>query len=67
MQNNKKELDEFEQKLTEQLKILHECQQKNQIDSCLKCPHIIGCEVRKTYVIAVYNSMSKGDTGGFEF
>jgi len=67
MQTDKKELDQFEKKLEEQIIALHECQQKHQVDSCLKCPHIIGCEMRKTYVIAVYNSMSKGDTGGFEF
>ncbi len=67
MQNNTKELDEFEKKLEEQIINLHECQQKHQVDSCLKCFHVIGCEVRKTYVSAVYNSMSKGATGGFEF
>ena len=67
MQNRTKELDEFEKKLVEQITVLHDCQKEHKVDSCLKCSHIIGCEVRKTYVLSVYNSMSKGDTGGFEF
>ncbi len=67
MLHDKKELDEFEKKLEEQIITLHECQQKQQVDSCLKCTHVIGCETRKAYVDAVYNSMSKGATGGFEF
>ena len=67
MQNDKKELDQFEKKLEEQILTIYECQKKHQLDSCLKCPNLIGCEVRQAYVIAVYNSMSKGSTGGFEF
>jgi hypothetical protein len=57
----------FEQKLDKELKNLEDCQKKHQVKSCSDCEHYIGCEVRKNYVNAVYNSMSKGATGGFEF
>ncbi len=57
----------FEQKLQEQTKSLKNCQEQKQVVSCLKCDKIIGCDTRKSYVNAVYNSMSKGQGGGFEF
>ena len=57
----------YEQKLDIEIKRLQECQVEHQVKSCKDCEHYIGCDVRKTYVNAVYNSMSKGDTGGFEF
>ncbi len=67
MPTDKKELDQFEKKLEEQILTISECQKKHQLNSCLKCSQLIGCKVRQAYVIAVYNSMSKGSTGGFEF
>ena len=63
----KKELDEFELALKEELKVLQECQNSKDLDSCLKCDKIIGCETRNNYIKAVYKSMNKGITGGFEF
>ena len=63
----KKELDEFELALKEELKVLQECQNSKNLDSCLKCDKIIGCETRGNYVKVVYMSMNKGVTGGFEF
>ena len=59
--------DIYEQRLDIEIKKLQECQSKHQVKSCKECEHYIGCDVRKDYVNAVYNSMSKGDTGGFEF
>jgi len=59
--------DIFEKKLDEELKKLQECQKNHQVKSCSDCEHYIGCDIRKEYVDAVYNSMSKGATGGFEF
>ena len=64
---DKKELDKYEQALEEQLSILKECQQKRNIDSCMKCQELIECKTREEYVKAVYMSMNKGVTGGFEF
>ncbi len=67
MQESKEELDIYEQRLQEELKKLQECQNSNEVDSCMKCEKIIGCEVRSRYVKAVYESMNKGAGGGFEF
>ena len=68
MENKKnKELDKYEQALEEQLVILKNCQSEKNIDSCMKCEKIIECEIRNEYVKAVYMSMNKGVTGGFEF
>lgn len=61
------EKDRFEIYLDEMIEKLQQCQQKQNVESCSKCEHFLGCELRKEYVNAVYNSMSKGDTGGFEF
>jgi hypothetical protein len=61
------ELDEFELKLNEKLEKLKKCQEENQLNSCLKCSKILECSVREEYVSAVYESMNKGQDGGFEF
>ncbi|MDX9813087.1 MAG: hypothetical protein WC144_02295 [Sulfurimonas sp.] len=60
-------MDEFELKLDEMLKKLHECQNSKNLTSCLGCEKLLDCELRDEYIKAVYDSMSKGDTGGFEF
>ena len=62
-----KEIDLFLQKLQEQKEILQNCQKQHKVKSCMLCKDIIGCETRKSYVNAVYQSMSKGKSGGFEF
>jgi hypothetical protein len=67
MKESKEQLDIYEQRLQEELKKLQECQSSNKLDSCMKCEKIIGCEVRADYVKAVYESMNKGASGGFEF
>lgn len=61
------EKDRFEIYLDEMIEKLHKCQEEHSLESCSKCEHYLKCELRKEYVNAVYNSMSKGDTGGFEF
>ena len=60
-------LDEWELKLEGKLKELQECQASKDISDCLKCDLTFDCEMRKAYVVAVYESMSKGAGGGFEF
>ncbi|MBA1432455.1 MAG: hypothetical protein FAF04_02400 [Epsilonproteobacteria bacterium] len=62
-----KEKDKFELYLDEMIKKVQACQSEKNHQSCSKCERYIGCELRDEYVKAVYNSMSKGDTGGFEF
>ena len=61
------ELDKFEIHLNEMITKLHNCQNEKNMKTCSDCEHYFSCELRTDYVKAVYNSMSKGDTGGFEF
>ena len=61
------ELDKFELHLNEMILKIQKCQQDNSLASCSVCEHYISCELRTDYVKSVYNSMSKGETGGFEF
>jgi len=67
MQTTNAELDKFELHLKEMIKKLQDCQNEKQMVSCSKCEFYFSCEIRTDYVKAVYNSMSKGETGGFEF
>ena len=65
--SEEKILDEWELKLEEQLKVLQSCQNNKGFNSCNPCEQFFECELRKKYVIAVYESMNKGSGGGFEF
>ena len=60
-------LDEWELKLEKMLVELKNCQESNNLKSCTPCSVFFECELRKKYVIAVYESMNKGSGGGFEF
>ena len=46
---------------------LKTCQESNNLKSCMQCTSFLDCNLRKQYVLSVYNSMNKGNTGGFEF
>ena len=46
---------------------LKNCQKSNNLKSCIPCTSFLDCNLRKQYVLEVYNSMNKGNTGGFEF
>ena len=59
--------DKFELHLDEMIVKIQNCQKEKNLNSCSICEHYLSCELRTDYVKAVYNSMSKGDTGGFEF
>jgi hypothetical protein len=58
---------EYEVRLDDAKRLLSECQLDKLIDSCLNCSEVIGCPIRTQYVRAVFESMSKGETGGFDF
>jgi len=60
-------MDKFEVHLDEMIVKLQECQVQKNMKSCSDCKHYLSCELRGEYIKSVYNSMSKGDTGGFEF
>lgn len=57
----------WEERRVEAQKALQECQQKLGLSSCLTCEQLLECSVRDGYVKAVYEAMSKGQGGGFEF
>ena len=61
------EKDKWELALDKKLEELKECQKKQEVKSCLDCSKTFECEIRDSYVKAVYESMNKGSGGGFEF
>lgn len=67
MSSNEKTPDEWELKLEEKLQVLKGCQEEKNFNGCEDCEAFFECEIRKTYVVAVYESMNKGSSGGFEF
>ena len=64
---NSQEKDEWDEKLEVKIEELKSCQISNNLESCNPCEKFFDCELRKKYVIAVYESMNKGSGGGFEF
>ena len=60
-------IDEWDIKLDKKLVELKSCQDTNNLKSCTPCGKFFECELRKKYIIAVYESMNKGAGGGFEF
>lgn len=59
--------DKFEQHLDDMILKIESCQRDKELNSCSICEFYLACGLRSDYVKSVYNSMSKGDTGGFEF
>jgi len=60
-------LDEWQIALKQKRVELEKCQNEHQLNSCLKCEKLLDCTLRDAYIKAVYDSMSKGKGGGFEF
>jgi len=60
-------LDEWKIVLTQKKHELETCQAEHLVKSCMRCEKLLECEVRDAYIKAVYDSMSKGTGGGFEF
>ena len=56
-----------EAKLDHAKEQLENCQRTKEVESCFVCPLLIGCPTRAQYVRSVYESMSKGEVGGFDF
>lgn len=67
MPENERERDVYEQRLDAMLEKLQSCQSDQNVYSCSLCEKFLKCDIRNAYVGAVYDSMSKGETGGFEF
>ena len=60
-------MEQWDIALEEKTKELKTCQQEKGLKSCLGCEEVNNCDIRDSYVKAVYESMSKGVGGGFEF
>ena len=60
-------IDEWQISLINQKSTLEECQKNRHIKSCMNCEKLLECDIRDGYIKAVYDSMSKGEGGGFEF
>ena len=67
MGSAEKSLDRWEAAREEARKKLQACQREHSLASCMACEKILGCQIRAEYVKKVYESMSKGQGGGFEF
>jgi hypothetical protein len=61
------ELDQWQVALKQKRVEVEQCQLNQSINSCLKCTQLLNCELRDNYIKIVYDSMSKGEGGGFEF
>ncbi len=64
---NELDIDKWQIDLAEKKRLLEECQNSKNLISCLECEKLLDCITRDEYIQAVYDSMSKGGTGGFEF
>lgn len=64
---NEVALDRFAKELENRVVLLQECQNSKQVQSCSQCEQFLDCEVRDGYVKAVYENMTKGQQGGFDF
>jgi len=60
-------LDEWQIILTQKKAELEACQKEQKVKSCMQCDKLLDCIIRDSYIKAVYDSMSKGKGGGFEF
>jgi len=60
-------LDEWQITLKQKKAELENCQKQHNVSSCLQCEKLLNCALRDAYIKAVYDSMSKGKGGGFEF
>ncbi|WP_201353387.1 hypothetical protein [Hydrogenimonas urashimensis] len=67
MASTEKKTDQWEVARDEAKERLLACQKEHGVESCMKCEKILGCDIRSDYVKKVYESMSKGEGGGFEF
>ena len=59
--------DKWKLNLEEKTIELKQCQEINRVKSCLECLELLNCKIRDSYIHAVYSSMNRGASGGFEF
>lgn len=59
--------DKFELALKERSEEMLKCRENLNLQSCSECEKFFDCPIRKGYVAAVYDNLSKGEIGGFDF
>ncbi len=47
--------------------LIFRTEEKKQYKTCTQCSEFFQCNIRQSYIQAVYESMNKGLGGGFEF
>jgi len=62
-----KQKDQWQIALDKELEKLQACQRSKNLNSCFQCELVLKCEIKESYIRAVYESMNKGSGGGFEF
>ncbi|MCR4941270.1 MAG: hypothetical protein K5978_00570 [Campylobacter sp.] len=67
MSENEEKKDAYDIKFDQMCEKLQDCQSEKNLNSCFKCNEIFECQTRKDFVDSAYDSMSKGNVGGFEF
>ena len=65
--SSEQNLDEWQLLLVQKTTDLQNCQNEKSLKSCMSCEKLLDCETRDAYIKAVYDTMSKGKGGGFEF
>jgi hypothetical protein len=65
--DNNATVDKYEVQLQQKMQLMQECQSQKGMQSCYNCDDLNVCKTRDDYVKAVYQSMNKGQDGGFEF
>ena len=64
---DEKLLNRYSKELKIEIENVQNCQTDKNQKSCFTCEKLFDCEIRKKYVKTVYESMSHGQSGGFEF
>ena len=59
--------DSYQKALQDKIREIKACQEQHGYHSCLLCGEFDDCSLHDAYVQAVYESMNKGQGGGFEF
>lgn len=60
-------LNEWQIAFSQKKEDLERCQKEKHLKSCMPCDKLLDCVVRDAYIKSLYDSMSKGAGGGFEF
>lgn len=57
----------YEDKLDKHKKAITKCQQEKNLNSCYSCDKTFSCKTKRDYIRSVYENMSEGRIGDFDF